>query len=87
MQAVSTPGSHAKRTASDETEIKAKRIMMSHPSTTDQPLSFTKASSLIKNVINAKSIAVEAHIETIPMPEITDEDLLLMANMFEKNYK
>jgi hypothetical protein len=81
-----TSENHNKRNASDEINTQAKRMMINHSAIEQEAPSFTKASALMKNVVDDKIIIAEVDMKPIQMPEITDHELLQMAQMFENKH-
>ncbi|CAF1251640.1 unnamed protein product [Adineta ricciae] len=81
-----TTTNQIKRTVSDSDEMKVqpKKKMMSHISVDEQVLSFCSASTYMKKIINVEEVTNK---QTIPIPYITDEELLQMTKEFENTHK
>ncbi|CAF1071110.1 unnamed protein product [Adineta ricciae] len=73
-----------KRTVSDEIQAQPKTKLMNHTPTAQQIPSFCSASAYMKKITNAEDVTVK---ETVPIPDITDEELLMMAQIFENTNK
>ena len=65
-------------------KLQPKKKMMSHIPVNEQVPSFCSASTYMKKIINVEEVTNK---QTIPMPYITDEELLIMTKEFENTHK
>lgn len=82
----STSSNRIKRTASTESVVECKKMMINHPSPMLCAPAFIAASSLIKNVNETKKVTINALDRTMPI-ELSDDELLAMAEMLETKHK
>ena len=78
------PTNQIKRIASDEIKVQPKKMMINHCHTNQRFASFTTASSLIKKSIDTETGVIT---EALPIPDISNEELLMMAKSFEDLHK
>lgn len=73
-----------KRTISDETEHQVKKLMVGQCSSVTHTQNLSKSSIEIK-FVSAAQVATTNSLNNDSVPEISDEELLAMALMMEKN--
>lgn len=75
-----------KRPAPLSPEAQAKKKMVDHHSCKEKPLNVIAKTTDQPKFISAAEVAIKTHTNIQAMPEISDEELLMMALEFEKKH-